>query len=280
MTLNWCYSIVGLLPKKPKNPQSTDVTNPLASSIKADNNPNVLVIPWKTDSQIIIPGNVAMEHAPSKTTCCTVNLECLNNPPDRKAKNTEETTNISSQNEKLSDSKHGYVMRARPPPKKVTHRTSGRKRPPVDYMQFDTSTEPPSQPKKCRKVDLKRKPSRTHIAAEKYKTKPLGGPRLVCSKPSESSASVPMWNPITTTDDTQPGTSGIVTMAATKEETQTAIEVLLTLGADMPAADAGINENTALVPLAPQVPDPGPPPPPTDVDLTESKVIGTAVKVE
>ena len=173
-----------LLPKKPKNPQSADVTNPLASSSKADNNPNVLVIPQKADSQIVIPGNVTTEHAPSKTMRCTVSLECLSNPLGRKAKNTEETTNKSSQNEKLSDSKHGYVMRAQPSPKKVTHRTSGWKRPPVDYTQFDTSTKPPSPSKKHRKVDLKRRPSRTRIAAEKYKTKPLEGPRPVCNKPS------------------------------------------------------------------------------------------------
>ena len=101
-----------LLPKKPKNLQSADVTNPLASSSKADNNPNVPVIPWKANSQIVIPGNVTTEDTSSKTTRCTVSLECLSNPLGRKAKNTEETTNKSSQDEKLSNSKHGYVMRA------------------------------------------------------------------------------------------------------------------------------------------------------------------------
>ena len=271
-----------LLPKKPKNLQSADVTNPMASSGKADNNPNVLVIPRKADSQIVIPGNVTTEDASSKTTCCTVSLECLSNPPGQKAKNTEESTNQSSQAEKLSDSKHGYVMRARPPPKKKTQHTSGRKRPQVDYMQFDTSTEPPSLPKKHRKVNLKRRPSKTRIAAEKYKTKPLGGPRPVCNRPSQSqsSASVPVVNPTTMTDDTHPGTSGIVTVAATEEETQTAIEALLTLGADMPAADAEIDENAALVPLALQAPDPGPPPQPINANQTEPKIIGTVVKVE
>ena len=213
---------------------------------------------------------------------CTVSLECLSNPPGRKATNTEEMTNKSSQAEKLSNSKHGYVMRARPPPKKVTHWTSGRKRPQVDYTQFDTNTEPPSPPKKRRKVDLKRRPSRTRIATEKYKTKPLGGPRPVRnrSSQSQSTASVPVANPTTTTEVTHPGTSGIVTVAATEEEMQTAIEVLLTLGADMPAADAKIDDNAALVPLAPQASDPGPPPQPIDANQTEPKIIGTAVKVE
>ena len=87
-------------------------------------------------------------------------------------------------------------------------------------------------------------------------------------------------NPTTTTEDTHPGTSGIVTMAATEEEMQTAIEALLTLGSDMPAADAEIDENAALVPLVPQAPDPGPPPQPTDANQTEPKIIGTVVKVE
>ena len=174
------------------------------------------------------------------------------------------------------------MMRVRQPPKKVTHQTSERKRPQVDYTQFVTSTDPPSPPKKCRKVDLKRRLSRTWIAAEKYKTEPLGGRKLVRnrSSQSQSTASVPVVNPTTMTEDTHPGTSGIVTMAATEEEMQTAIEALLTLGADMPAADAEIDENAALVPLAPQAPDPGPPPQPTDANHTEPKIIGTAVKVE
>ena len=43
-------------------------------------------------------------------------------------------------------------------------------------------------------------------------------------------------------------------MAATEEEMQTAIEALLTLGSDMLAADAELDENAALVPLAPQAP--------------------------
>ena len=101
-----------LLPNKPKNLQSTDVTNPMALTSKTANNPNVLAKPQKVDSQIIIPGNVATEDDLRKTTHCTVSLEPLNNPLGLKATNTEETTNTSSQPEKLPNSKHGYVMRA------------------------------------------------------------------------------------------------------------------------------------------------------------------------
>ena len=126
----WCFGEVlnircPLLPNKPKNLQSTGVTNPMALTSKTANNPNVLVIPRKADSQIVIPGNVATEDDSSKTMRCTVSLEHLSNPLGLKVMNTEVTTKISSQAEKLPDSKHGYVMRTRPPPKKVTHHTSG-----------------------------------------------------------------------------------------------------------------------------------------------------------
>ena len=42
----------------------------------------------------------------------------------------------------------GYEMRARPPPKKVTHRTSGRKRAQIDYSQYDINDDPSSPPRK------------------------------------------------------------------------------------------------------------------------------------
>ena len=118
------------------------------------------------------------------------------------------------------------------------------------------------------------------MAVENYKTKPLGGPRLVCNKLPQSSSSTPVVNPATMTEATQPSTSGIVTMAATEEETQTAIEVLLSLGSDMPAPDAEIDENASLIPLVPQVPDPGPPVQPTDEAQTVPIVNGTVVKEE
>ena len=66
-------------------------------------------------------------------------------------------------------------------------------------------------------------------------------------------------NPVTMTDVAQPSTSGIVTVTATTEEMQTAIEAQLSLGSDMPPPDMEVDENAALVPLVPQVPDLGPP---------------------
>ena len=93
------------------------------------------------------------------------------------------------------------------------------------------------------------------MAAEKYKTKPLGGPRPVRNKLTQS-LPLSTANPVMMTDGTQPSTSGTVTVAATEAEIQTAIEVLLSLGSDIPAPDAELDENAAVVLLAPQAPEP------------------------
>ena len=90
------------------------------------------------------------------------------------------------------------------------------------------------------------------MAAEKYKTKLLGGPqpiRNLLSKIPKPS------HPVTTTVDAQPSTSGMVTVAATSEETKTAIAALLSLGSDVPPTLGDIDDNAALVPLVPVVPD-------------------------
>ena len=69
-----------------------------------------------------------------------------------------------------------YDMHNRPPPKKVTQRTSGRKHTKVDYSQYELADDPPTPLKRKRTVDLKRKPSASCIAAEKYKTKHANTP--------------------------------------------------------------------------------------------------------
>ena len=46
-------------------------------------------------------------------------------------------------------------MRDCPAPKKVTHRTSGRKRTQIDYSVFEADCEPASTPKKRKIIDLK-----------------------------------------------------------------------------------------------------------------------------
>ena len=99
-----------LLPNKPKNtPSVPDTDHPLVSSSKAENNPDVPVIPRKANSQIVIPGNVTEEHVPGKITYCTVSLERLGDPLGR---NVKESTTKSSQDANMTDSKHGYAMRS------------------------------------------------------------------------------------------------------------------------------------------------------------------------
>ena len=78
----------------------------------------------------------------------------------------------------------------------------------------------------------------------------------------------------------QPGTSGTVTVAATEDETQTAIAALLSLGLDIPPPNVELDKNAALVPLVPQAPEPGPTPQQTGATQTVPVVIGTAVKEE
>ena len=71
-------------------------------------------------------------------------------------------------------------------PGSPTLRTSGHKRTVIDYKKFleEYADLPPSPPKRKRKVDLKRRPSKSRMAAEKYRktdfvTKPLNVPKPV-----------------------------------------------------------------------------------------------------
>ena len=129
-----------LLSNKPKYTQSVpDADHPSRiTSSKSESNPEDLVIPWMANSQIVIPGNVTEDLVPGKIMQCTVSIECLGDPMGR---NVKEPIIKSSQDVSVTDSKHGYAMRSQPPPKKVTHHTSGCKRPFIDYTQSDTDLE-------------------------------------------------------------------------------------------------------------------------------------------
>ena len=249
-----------MLPRKPDDKsseidQAKDQVRQLIDS--------TLVIPRNTDPQLVIPVNVADNDEHNTLRWCTVNIKCLSEHTSTTVKDQTSSTADPS----VSSNKAGYSMRACQTPKKVTHRTSGCKRLAVDYSQYDTSTDAPSPPKRCRKVYLKKKPSKTRIAAGKYRTKPLGGPRPVRRTVTHSpQGSTP--NPVTTTDGTKPSTSGTITVAATAEETQTAIEALLSLGTDLPVPNTNLDENAALVPLAPQP------------IASQSSTTGTSVKKE
>ena len=163
-----------LLLSKPSDKKTTFDTNQVKDKVTKSND-SARVIPWNTDPQPVIPVNVSNRAAKNQLTRCTVSVERL-------SEHTSTTVNEStsrSADPSASVSKAGFSMRVCQTPKKVTHRTSGCKQPAVDFTQYDTSTDPPSPPKRHRKVDLKRRPSKTCMAAEKYKTKPLGGPRPV-----------------------------------------------------------------------------------------------------
>ena len=141
-----------------------------------------------------------------------------------------------------------YGIRVWPPPKKVTHQTSGRKRPQVDYSQYNVTDDPPSPPKKKRTVDLKRRPSAGRIAAEKYKTKSLNLPRPVRRRRPTTPNT-----PATTSIVTQPAKAstssekGTVMKPTTQRETDKVINQLLDI--DMHQEE---NENDEYeVPLAP-----------------------------
>ena len=81
-------------------------------------------------------------------------------------------------------------------------------------------------------------------------------------------------NPVTTTDGAKPSTSGTITIAATAEETRTAIDALLSLGTDLPVPNTDFDENASLVPLAPQPDEANQP------IALQPLIIGTAVKIE
>ena len=168
------------------------------------------------------------------------------------------------------------------PPKKVTHRTSGRKRVQIDYSQYDINDNPSSPPRKKRKVDSKRWPSASRIAAEKYKTKPLNKPQPVWGRNSNvASTSGSTTTPIPTGKTT-------VTKPASEKETKEVIDQLLNM--NVPQEDTVDNEyNVPIAPvraheqpvgdttkdakIEPAPPDGAPP-------LLLLRIIGTAIKIE
>ena len=97
-------------------------------------------------------------------------------------------------------------------------------------------------------IDLKRKPSASRIAAEKYKTKPINKPRL-------SQRSLAVGIPFTTSSSqpqavaTTSSATCTVTKQATEKETNDVIKQLLDIGA-MHDADT-TDKNAELVSLVP-----------------------------
>ena len=141
-------------------------------------------------------------------------------------------------------------------PGSPTPRTSTRKRTVIDYKKFleEFADLSPSPPKRKREVDLKRRPSKSRMAADKYRktdfvTKPSNVPKPVCRRDRT-------WKitPSTSTD-TNRDVSRIqetITKPATTQETQDAIEALLllgTMGMPPPLPENDVDDNEILMPI-------------------------------
>ena len=176
LVLLHCWSFGEVLKiRRPMLPSKIIDKKTALENNQAKDKDNTHVIPRNTNPQPVIPVNAADSDATNKLMRCTVTVERLS---EHTCTTDNEQTSRSA-DPSVSAVRSGYSMRVCQTPKKVTHHTSGCKRTLVDYSQYDTSTDPPSPPKQHRKIDLKQKPSKTRMAAEKYKTKPLGGPRPV-----------------------------------------------------------------------------------------------------
>ena len=147
-------------------------------------------------------------------------------------------------------------------PKKVTECKSNRKRQIVDYSKFDAGADEPLPPRKCHKPNLMCKPSKTVLAAHKKckMMSPLSAGKTTTTT-KEKSIHVPCTEAKASTSTStaaqaEPSPIGTLTVDASKEETETAITALLSLGSDMPPPDKDITaENAALVPINPNIVD-------------------------
>ena len=180
-------------------------------------------------------------------------------------------------------------------------RTSARKRTIIDYKKFleEYADVPPLPPKKKREVDLKRKPSKTRIAAEKYShskffTKPTHLPRPVrkgkvkTDSPVASGSGEGQTKNVNDTTDSE-----TTTVPATSRETQDVIEALLLLGNPPEESLPGLEDNEVLMPIAgpkqpnleplPDVPSEANPPNPLKPPGSGPKpgtLLGAAIKTD
>ena len=142
----------------------------------------------------------------------------------------------------------------------MTERKSNRKRQNIDYSKLDAPTEEPSPPRKRRKLNLLRKPSKTVLEAHKKckMMSPLStGKTGTTTKKTQVHLSCTEAKASTSTStatEAEPLTTGTLTVDASQEETQTAIAALLSLGEDiLPPDNDPTAENAALVPLNPNI---------------------------
>ena len=142
-------------------------------------------------------------------------------------------------------------------------RTSSRPQTVINYKQFleEYADAPPTPPRKKREIDLKRKPSKQWIAADKFRskfvTKPTHLPRPVRNKTAKKNPeaiSTPTADPQPSTSDKPASKLKTLLTPATSAETQEAIEALLMLGV-MPTLENNPGDNASLVPITGAAPD-------------------------
>ena len=134
--------------------------------------------------------------------------------------------------------------------------TSARKQTIIDYRKFleEYAEESPSLPKKKKEIDLKQKPSKTRIAAEKYSrskffTKPTHLPRPVRRRKAKADIPVALGSMEGQIKKAKSTTnSETITVPATSHETQDAIDALLLLGNPQEESLPGLEDNKVLMP--------------------------------
>ena len=177
----------------------------------------------------------------------------------------------NSHNKEIQETTGNAVPDNKPPdeaqPDKTQEvRTSSRPRTVINYKQFleEYADAPPTPPRKKRAIDLKRKPSKQWIAADKFRskfvTKPTHLPRPVRNKTSKKDSeaqSKPTVDPLPSTSDMPTLKLNTVLTPATSTETKEAIEALLMLG-NLPTMEINPlpdDDNAILVPITGVAPD-------------------------
>ena len=172
---------------------------------------------------------------------------------------------VNSHNKEMQETTGNTVPDNKPPDEGQTDkstevRSSSHPRKVINYKQFleEYADAPPTPPRKKREVDLKCKPSKQRIAADKFRskfiTKPTHLPRLVrnkITKRDSGAPSKPTTDPQPSPSDTSAPKSNTVLTSANSTETQEVIEALLMLG-DMPNVENNPlpdDDNALLVPI-------------------------------
>ena len=187
---------------------------------------------------------------------CTIPLVRCDFESIKMAVETRDELTEKDDNQNLGKNLDSHNQHPGGDPSSPMTRTSTHKRTVIDYKKFleEFADLLPSPPKRKREVDLKHRPSKSRMAAEKYRkpdfvTKPLSVP-----KPVHRKARVPPnATPSTSTDASKDEslTQGTITKPATTQETQDVIDALLLLGTMgmPPALPENPEDNEILMPI-------------------------------